>query len=409
MSRTIPSAKTSSGGARARRRPHTATPSTVRDVNRSIVLTLIRAYQPISRARLSQLTGIFRSNISDIVEQLIAQRLVAEVRAKPSGPGRVPFHLSLNPSGFQAIAISIRPRRTLIGVCGLTGGFETRFSFPTPRHPAHLANRIGLEIKNLRRNLGLLLTPDSVRIAISVPGLVNAESGVIVWAPSLPHYSDFNIVKAVQDRTRLPVAAENDCNLAALAELELAEGEVDPSREVVFVEIGDLGVGGSIIIDRSLYRGHDSTLSAEFGHMVVDPRGPACACGRSGCWELLVSDQATWNRYCPGTPYSARRFDQLLAAVAAGDAAARSAVAETARYLAIGLSNIAFTLNPRTIIVAGRLTEVWPMLEPAVSRGLDASILRVTLQIARHQPEELFLHGAAQLALAPVFARPKIG
>ncbi len=80
----------------------------------------------------------------------------------------------------------------------------------------------------------------------------------------------------------IPAAAENDCNLAALAELSFAEAEANQLRDFVFLEIGDVGVGGSILINRALYRGHDLALSAEFGHMVVESDGPNCSCGRRG-------------------------------------------------------------------------------------------------------------------------------
>ena len=100
---------------------HTATPSTVRAINRSIILNLIRLHQPISRAELSHRTGIFRSNISDIVEELIAQELVVEKRGRPIGPGRVPMLLSLNSDGARVLAVSVRPSETLVAAAGLTG------------------------------------------------------------------------------------------------------------------------------------------------------------------------------------------------------------------------------------------------------------------------------------------------
>src|SRR3954447_22583825 len=86
---------------------HTATPSSVRDVNRSIVLNLVRLYQPISRVDLSNRTGIFRSSVSAIVDELVNDGLLLEKRAQPSGRGRVPVDLSLNPNGFRVLGVSI--------------------------------------------------------------------------------------------------------------------------------------------------------------------------------------------------------------------------------------------------------------------------------------------------------------
>src|SRR3954453_2627226 len=92
----------------------TATPSSIRAVNRSIVLELIRRRQPISRADLARLTGIFRSSVSDIVDELIAEDLVMEERAVPSKRGRVPMSLRLNDSGYAVLGLNIRPSQCQI-------------------------------------------------------------------------------------------------------------------------------------------------------------------------------------------------------------------------------------------------------------------------------------------------------
>ena len=387
----------------------TATPSTIRDVNRSIVLNLIRVHQPISRARLSELTGIFRSNISDIVKGLLDRRLLIEERAEPTSRGRVPFHLRLNQNGFHVIAASIRFSETTVGLAGLTGEFLTRSTFPTPERPSAVVDQIALAVQNLRTSSRQRLSPASTRVGISVPGLVDGGSGLIRWSPALPQYSNFNIAEAVEYRTGIPAAAENDCNLAALAELSSAEVEANHLRDFVFLEIGDVGVGGSIVINRALYRGHDLGLSAEFGHMVVESDGLNCSCGRRGCWELFVCNRATLSRYHPDLEYSAESFDRFLESLNSGDAAAVAAIDETARYLSMGVSNIAFALNPEVIIVAGRLTQAWRFIEPVILRELDSTKLRVTVQTARHNAEELFLHGAARLALSQVFGHQAVG
>lgn len=99
----------------------------------------------------------------------------------------------------------------------------------------------------------------------------------------------------------------------------------------------------------------------------------------------------------------------MLTALDSGDAAASAAVQETARYLALGISNIAFTLNPERIVIAGQITQAWNTIEPVIARALDSTKLNVEVKPARHSAGELFLYGAAQLALNRVFARPKVG
>jgi predicted NBD/HSP70 family sugar kinase len=388
---------------------YTATSATIRDVNRSVLLNLIRVYQPVSRAQLSELSGIVRSNVSEIVEQLVERRLVVEKRAQPSGRGRVPILLFLNNAGFHVLAVSIRPSETTVALSGLSGEIQDQTAFQTPKRPSELVDLIGLEVRRLRKSSKLLRSPESAQIAISVPGLVDAASGSVRWMGSLPEYSDFSLAGAVEKRTGIPAAAENDCNLGALAELAFAEAERNHLKDFVFLEVGAVGVGAGIILNRELYRGHDSSIAAEFGHMVVDPQGPCCSCMRHGCWELFVCDRATWNRYSPLVNYTASRFDHMLAALGTREPAAVAALEETARYLALGISNIAFALNPELIIVAGRVAEAWHLIEPFIKRELNSTKLRVNVRTASHKAGELFLHGAVQFALSRVFARPKVG
>lgn len=116
----------------------TDTPSSVRAVNRSIMLQLIRCRQPVSRADLARLTGIFRSSVSDIVDELIEDNLVAEQRAVPSQRGRVPMSLRLNDAGYPVVGLNIRPAYCHIARAGLNGRIHKSLTFQTPASPKKL-------------------------------------------------------------------------------------------------------------------------------------------------------------------------------------------------------------------------------------------------------------------------------
>ena len=387
---------------------HTATPSTVRAINRSIILNLIRLHQPISRAELSNRTGIFRSNISDIVEELIAQELVVEKRGRPIGPGRVPMLLSLNSDGARVLAVSVRPSETLVAAAGLTGRIYHSLAFETPRGPREFTKTLLATIAKFReryRGHGAALQ----EIGIGVPGLVNASNGQILWLPALPEYSGLELAAEIEEHCAISTAIDNDSNLAALAELWSNE-TADLSNFVVVV-IGDVGVGAGIVLNRELYRGHDTSFAAEFGHMIVDPAGPECSCGRRGCWELYVSDRATWTRYARASEqeFNESRFKELLRLAFAGDKRALGALSDTAKYLSIGLSNIFLALNPEIIIVAGQVVNAWDLIQHTVRRVFRLPILSVPIRAARPDIEQLYLQGAVRLALRKAFAKPKLG
>jgi predicted NBD/HSP70 family sugar kinase len=114
-------------------------------------------------------------------------------------------------------------------------------------------------------------------------------------------------------------------------------------------------------------------------------------------------------RYSPDLEYSAESFDRFLESLDSGETASLAAIGDTARYLSVGVSNIAFALNPQVIIVAGRLTQAWRFIEPVILQQLDSTKLRVTVQTARYNSEELFLHGAVRLALNRLFGHRAVG
>jgi len=385
----------------------TATPSSVREVNRSIVLNLIRVCSPISRVELSRRTGIVRSNVSEIVDELLQAGFVVEKRAVAVGRGRVPLHLSLNETGFHVLGVSVRRGRTTLALAGLSGSPKGSVSFDTPARPAALTAQIQSHLAGLRK--GLKRGDRVAVIGLSLPGLVDSRTGRVHWIPELPEYSNFELGAELEKATGVNVSIDNDCNVAALAELWLAEESDVHLGDFVLVEVGDWGVGGGIILNRELYRGNDGTFVGEFGHMSIDLRGPECACGRKGCWERYVCNDASWRRFDPQTPFAASKFDEILAAAEQGDKAAIRSLRETARFLALGISNLVYLLNPRTIVIAGRLTRVWELLEDSLREVIRSSRIPATIRPASLPVDELFMKGAITLALGQAFANPSFG
>ncbi|MCC6585456.1 MAG: ROK family transcriptional regulator [Bryobacterales bacterium] len=384
----------------------TARPSTVRDVNRAIVLSLIRAHQPISRADLSKRTGIFRSNISCIVDALIADGVAREQRATPNGRGRVPLMLSLRDDSYRVAAASIRENMTSVASAGLTATPLKVVQFRTPANPAKAVEEIASAIRYLQSEGA---RPEVGNLAVSIPGLVDAGTGEVLWISALPQYSGYRLRAELEKATGLQVDVENDCNLAALADLQLRQAEMASLRNSVFLEIGDVGVGGGIVVNGELYRGHDARFAGEFGHVIVEIGGAQCRCGRRGCWEQYISDTATWRRYRPGVGLREDSIEQLLGAARHGDANALNALQETARYLSAGISNIMLAFNPELIVLAGRIMEGWALLRKYMEIDFAPARVDIPVRPARLAPEPLFLRGALLLALKDVFAMPALG
>ncbi len=384
----------------------TATPATVRQVNRAIVLKLIRMHQPISRIQLSKLTGIYRSNVSAIVQELLDERLVREERSEESKRGRVPLMLSVNSNAVTVIGTSMRAQRTTVALANLTGGILASVDFPNPQTPAAWAAHLAQSVKQMRAKHGI--RRHIHHICISVPGTVNRESGSLLWVSPLPSYSGFEMRSALEDLTGVPTTVGNDCDLATAFEQWMTGNSVSP-KDFVFLEIGDVGVGAGVVVNGELCTGHDATFAGELGHMVIDRSGPVCTCGRHGCLETFVCDRATWSRFDRKRQFTKENFDRLLKLANQQDPQALAALCATVDHLAVGIANIVMMLNPETIIVAGKLTEAWDVVHARILSAINILPARPKIQPARMPAEELFLRGAISKALSGVFADPKLG
>jgi predicted NBD/HSP70 family sugar kinase len=387
----------------------TATPSSIRAVNRSILLELIRRRQPVSRAELARLTGIFRSSVSDIVDELVADGLITEERGAPVQRGRVPVSLRLNDLSYPVLGLNIRPAYCQVAWSGLNGRIHHSFVFDTPTSPKKLVQAFGRAVKQLRADANLKHGSEFQRLGIAIPGHVDAPTGRILWIPTHQELNDFPIAEEIEAHTGIKTLADNDCNVGALSELWLSSGEKEDRTDFIFLNVSDFGTGAGVVINREIYPGHDAHFAAEFGHMIVEPSGPPCRCGRSGCWERFVSNEATWRRIHPKAPFTIEKFETMLLEAKRSEPEALGSFRETARYLSLGISNMGFAFNPAEVIVAGRITAIWDLIAKDIMTSYGSSHLSYSIWPARLSADDSLLHGAVCLALRDTFARPQFG
>ena len=390
-----------------RRRPFvTATPKTVRHLNRALVLDLIRKHQPLSRAELARLTGIHRSNISIIVEELSEGGLIREERAKNFGRGRTPDLISFDRNACRVMAISLRRTHTTVVIASLTGHVDNSFSFETPERPQQFVVAVGDACRTLLQNASLMEANEAPlsQVVVSIPGIVMRESGdnATIWAPGLPQYCGVDLAAMLQKQLKIPVLIANNAGLAALSVIHDKADEIP--NDFVLLVVGDAGVGSGIVLQRSLYSGFDAAFAGEVGHTVIDPKGPSCNCGRVGCWQQYICDEATWKRYIPGTPYSPAAFEEFLAAAESGSPKALGALRRTAEYLSVGISNIALTFNPEQIVLAGALTRVWSLLDRELQSTFFLPHHHILLKPLKTPIDTLYLRGAVEKALSVVLS-----
>ena len=375
-----------------------ASSETARNMNRDLVLELIRMHQPVSRAGLSRLSGLQRSTISLIVEQLIGERWVREGEIARLPRGRRPTLLGLN-RDLALLVADVHPGEATLAVVDLYGNFHARDRIAISSEPEEGIRQLAEELARIRAaHSGLRFEG----VGISLPGRVNLQTQELVFAPNL-RWAGQPIKRRLEEELALPVELENAANAALLAELWL--GKLERVRDVVLVNI-DEGIGTGVLANGQLVTGRGG-MAGEFGHVALSTEGPRCACGQIGCWEVFAATGAAvryWaeERARRAEPAAELSYALLLEALHAGEPAAMSALERQARAIGRGLRVVSAGLAPEVIVIGGVVTAAWAHCWPWVEQELAATELgstpmpRILITDDCHTTR---LHGAAAIVL----------
>ncbi len=249
-------------------------------------------------------------------------------------------------------------------------------------------------------------------VGFGAPGLVD-RTGVLRFGPNLPDVVDLPFAAVLAEQLGLPVVVDNDATCATWGEHTLGAGR--SVADLVLVTLGT-GIGAGIVADGCLHRGRNG-FAGEAGHMVVDPDGPPCPCGRRGCWERYASgsgfgrmarDAATAGRarriteLAGGDP-EAVRGEHVTTAANEGDEEATTLFAQFGWWVALGIANLVNLLDPELVLIGGGLVEAGEHLLRPTRAAYDELVLGVAhrpgVRIERAQlGERAGAIGAAALA-----------
>jgi len=334
----------------------------IRDINRRAVLNLIRTKQPISRADLARISGLQRSTISLIVEDLIEGHWVLEGPTGRPPRARRPTFLRLNDDRV-IIGVDIRPLQITVALADVNGKFTSQEVIPTAGNPKTAIDGVIARIQRLLRSCGGKKVEG---IGISLPGRVEPGSGRLVFAPNLK-WTEFDIAEAVQKATGFDVEMENAANACVLAAVWFDHVE---SRNLVVVTVSE-GIGAGVLVNGRLARGF-SGMAGEFGHVPLDPDGPLCSCGSHGCWEVFASNRAALRYYFESSAQTGLSFQDLLSLADQGDGRAAKALETMAQFLGRGMRMIVAGLDPEQIVIIGDLTRSWHRFGPVIQAEIQA-------------------------------------
>ena len=201
-------------------------------------------------------------------------------------------------------------------------------------------------------------------IAAGAPGVINQETGVVLFSPNLP-WRNYNIKKSIEEKTGIKFFIGNDVNVGVLGEYYY--GAARGYKNVVGFFVGT-GMGGGLILDGRLFTGNQFK-GAEYGHMILDPEGPLCNCGQRGCLEAFSSkkgmsayivQQVTRGRSSmlgDKIENGVFKSKMLKKSLAAEDAVAVEAVDRACHYLAVATGNMINTISPDIVVYGGGVIE----------------------------------------------------
>jgi len=250
-------------------------------------------------------------------------------------------------------------------------------------------------------------------VGLGIPGLVDAAD-VFRYGPNLPGVVDLDARAALGARLGRPVRASNDATCATYAEFTGGAGA--GVAEGILLTLGT-GIGGGLVVGGRVRHGA-SGFAGEPGHMLIDPAGPRCPCGRRGCWERFASgsglgrlgrDAALAGRLAAAVELAgdpeAVRGEHVVAAARAGDPGAADVLDEFAWWVAAGIANLVDLLDPSIVVLGGGVVEADDVLLPRVQDALPAQVLgaghRPTVPVVKARfGERAGAIGAAVLGLA---------
>jgi glucokinase-like ROK family protein len=364
----------------------------VREHNLSIVLNYIwEAGEPIARARLTEISGLNKSTIGNLLTQLQAWGFIKETGTSSAGLGRPGVMIDINPDAGRLIGVEIGVDFISAVLTDLKAGSVWQHKIDMNGDGAtHKSNqaqmleqaeRLIQEAIDLTKAAGQRL----LGIGVGIPGLVDHSTGTLLFAPNL----DWRNVplREIWQHFGVPIIIENEANAAALGEHML--GVARRVDNFIYLSAG-FGLGGGIVIGGQLYGGVGG-YAGEIGHMTLVPDGPQCNCGNRGCWETLIGPTAIIERVQQSAGegrapqlmalpevngnIQAIRMTHVLEAAKHGDPAVLHVLDEAGRYLGIGIASLLNAFNPSLVVLGGMLSLAGPYILPRAQREVDMRAL----------------------------------
>jgi predicted NBD/HSP70 family sugar kinase len=370
-------------------------------INRMALVRCVRNLPAPSRSDLAAHTGLTKSTIGLLTQELIDEGWLRErVREVTGSLGRRPTPLELDDRRMALIGIELGVDSLTTATTALTGDVIRAETEALPEGSAEatvrlLVERIVAAVQAVRESDRRLLG-----VGVGVPGAVDEGTGVVRVAPNLG-WREVPLrqwlVAGLRDAGLgdVPLQVQNEADVAALGEYEFGAPPVP--EPLIYMSL-DVGVGAGIVLNDRLFSGAQG-MAGEVGHTLLQRDGPPCSCGRRGCAEAFIGLRAIGVQAC-GSPLT---LAQLKARLADGDVATQRAVEQAGDSLGVLLQNLWMTFNPARFVLGGPTCELGGVFLGAAERSLarfahDAGLSAPPVSAARFGRNAVAV-GAAALVL----------
>ncbi|MFN8401720.1 MAG: ROK family transcriptional regulator [Anaerolineales bacterium] len=361
----------------------TADQAFLRETNLALVVRLIHNQSPLSRAQLAGITGLNKSTVSSLVDELIERGLVYETGSNTGGTGRPATLLEINPNAGHVIGVELGVDFVSVAVTDILGNIVwRRREDANPSDDQKKMINQTLQIVKDAIAIGKRKNYKFLGLGLSTPGTVDIHKGVLIFAPNL-HWHDVPFVQIFSEQTKLKVFVENDANAAAIGEHLF--GTARHTNDFIFVFAG-VGIGGGLFLDGKLYRGRNG-YAGEIGHspIMAEPSQNVCHCGNRGCWETYANQYSIIQRVqarlevkrssiipkLMAEQSASLSISLIKQAADAGDREAIDSFYEAGHAMGQGLAGLINIFNPEKIVIGGPLSVAGEYMLPAIKQTVS--------------------------------------
>ncbi len=373
---------------------------TVRRLNMSAFLKLLRDRGTLARADLAKELGTTRNTASNIVTELLKAGLVVETEYRREGAGRPGLLLELAPNGGFAIGAEIDINRISVIVVDFKGNILWEESPQIrPSLPQKEIIAMAEQLVQTALDWGKAENLKPLGIGLGLAGLVDAEAGSLIYAPTL-NWNDIPFKSMWESTFGLTVYLDNEANTAALGYYAYADRFT--ARNLAYLSIG-AGMAAGLILDRKIFRGSGG-FAGQAGHMKIRPDGEPCTCGDRGCWVTEVGLPAFERK--TGQPHI--DLEEVARLLRTGDSELGAVIDEISEMLGLGIANLVNLFNLDCVVLGGAIRPILPFILEKTRTTVDQRALKhlrdnVKVKISGRDDS---VFGAAYLVLEAVLNNP---